>query len=107
VLESLTDIKKTIHNREKIRANIARWAEDPTMIEKFRAILAEDETSAQTLSDDEVAAHLRDMSSKRFLLTSPEEVAKKRTLLTNWDQQVTLLLPDAVFDEWRLRRSRV
>jgi hypothetical protein len=107
MLESMADVGKGDRNREEMRTLLEQQAEDPAAIAAFRAMLAERNPSAETLSDEEVAARLRDMARLPHLQpTSPEEATQKWTVLTRWDQQAASLLPDAVFDEWRLRRPK-
>jgi hypothetical protein len=105
MLESLADVGTGDRNREEIRTQIEHDAEDPAAIAAFRTKLAEMDPSAETLSDEEVAARLRNMARLPVLQpTSPDEAAQKWALLTRWDQQAASLLPDAVFGEWRHRR---
>jgi hypothetical protein len=104
-LEFMTDTGQADRNREEIRAFIERQAEDPAKISEFRAMLAEEDPSADQLTDGEIAERLRNMT-KRLLPTSADEAVQKWGLLTRWDQQAADLLPDAIFAEWRQRRYR-
>jgi len=105
MLESMADVGTGDRNREEMRTLLERQAEDPAAIAAFRATLAEREPSAEKLSDEEVAARLRNMARLPLLQpTSPDEAAQKWAMLTHWDQQAAALLPDATFDEWRRRR---
>lgn len=106
-LESLADTGTGDRNRTEMRARIERLADDPAEIAAFRALLAETDKSAETLSDDEVAARLRKMAESKLLLpTSPDEALDRWALLTHWDEQAVSLLPDGIFHEWRDRMIR-
>jgi hypothetical protein len=105
MLAHLADTGTGDRNREQMRTFIEQQAEDPARITAFRALLAETEPSAETLSDDEIAEQLRSMT-RRLQPVSADEAARHWTTLARWDQQAAELLPDAVFDEWRRRRLR-
>lgn len=106
MLESMADVGAGDRKREEMRTLMERQAEDPAAIAAFRASLAEGDPSAELLSDEEVAARLRNMARLPVLRpTSPDEAVQRWAELTHWDQQAASLLPDAVFAEWRQRRS--
>jgi len=101
-LESLTDIGEGDRNRAQLRVRIERTAADPAEIAAFRARLATNDPSAESLSDEEIAARLRNMAESEFLLpTSPDIALDRWAMLTHWDHHMASLLPDAVFDQWR------
>jgi hypothetical protein len=101
-LESLADVGTGDRNRAETRGFMERMSEDPAQIAAFRAQLSPED---QTLSDDEISARLREMArSKLFLPTSADDALDRWGLLSRWDEQMGALLPDAAFDEWRMRR---
>ena len=89
------------------RGHIERKVEDPAKIAAFRAQLATTDPSAEELSDEEIATRLCKMAESEFLLpSSPDTVLDRWATLTHWDEQAASLLPDAVFDQWRLRMAQ-
>jgi hypothetical protein len=104
-VEFMADVGTGDRNRAEIRAHIERRAEDPAEVAAFRALLATRDPSAEMRSDDEIAARLREMAA-HLAPTSPDGALARWALLTHWDEQATSFLPDAVFDEWRLRLAR-
>jgi hypothetical protein len=107
MLEHMADVGAGDRKRAELRDHFLRTADDPARIAAFRARLAESDASAETLSDDEVAAMLRQTAGGDFLgPTSPESAVERWAMLTRWDEQVASLLPDAAFEEWHLRRLR-
>jgi hypothetical protein len=104
-LEHLADIGTGDRNRAKIRDFLERRAGDPAEVAAFRALLAETDPSAEALTDEQVAAKLRD-SASRIPPASPDDALSRWASFSHWDEHAATLLPDAVFDEWHHRTLR-
>lgn len=98
-LESMADIETVNRKREAHRMEIERIAEDPVAIAEFRAAVADRDPLAESLSDDEIAARLRNMT-RLLHSASPDEAVNKWALLEHWNQQAAYLLPETLISEW-------
>jgi hypothetical protein len=106
-LEHVADVGAGDRSREEMRTRIEEQAEDPAGIEAFRRGLTKYDPSAESLTDEEIAARLRNMAKNPILgPISADEATQNWALLTHWDQQAAGLLPDTAFSQWRRRRAR-
>ena len=106
-LEHLADVGEGDRNRAKVRGHIERTAASPATIAAFRTQLATTDPSAEELSDEEIATRLNKLAESEFLLpVSPDAALDRWSALTHWDEQAASLLPDAVFEQWRLQMAR-
>jgi len=83
-------------DRTEEREHYQRMLEDPAELAAFRTILEDHEPSAVTLSNEKLTAMLRKLARPM----SADTALDRWAALASWDQEVAMLLPDHIFDDW-------